>query len=205
MSDTLPDFYDDLDASFDHGWSLIERGAIDRDSAAHTPAVATIDADGAPANRIMVLRAVSRDARSLRFHTDARADKVAGVEIDDHTSVLIYDADAKIQMRLGGTARIEVDGPVADRAWAAADNYARRCYLAEPGPGTPMAAPTSGLAKAFEGEKPGDDALVSARPHFAVMLVEIETIDFLYLAHQGHRRARFAWQSERWAGQWLVP
>jgi hypothetical protein len=30
-------------------------------------------------------------------------------------------------------------------------------------------------------------------------------MEWLYLAHQGHRRAEFVWQDGDWQGRWLVP
>ena len=40
-----------------------------------------------------------------------------------------------------------------------------------------------------------------------VLLVEIETIEWLYLANAGHRRARWQWDAlqNSWAGSWLIP
>ena len=205
MSDPLPDFFDDLNRSLERVWALIAESAGDRDSECRTPVVATTDADGAPSQRVMVLRDCDRAAHRLRFHTDSRADKVAEIGSGAPCSVLLYNSAAKIQLRLSGCARIEQVGDRADAAWDAADNFARRCYLAKPAPGTPVAGPTSGLPAELEGVKPDDDQLAPARANFAILIVEIEAIDFLYLAHQGHRRARFVFEDERWHGQWLVP
>ncbi|NBR79124.1 MAG: pyridoxamine 5'-phosphate oxidase, partial [Alphaproteobacteria bacterium] len=55
---------------------MLERGAADRRSAFHTPTVATIGLDGRPRLRTIVLRACDTANRSLRFHTDARSDKI---------------------------------------------------------------------------------------------------------------------------------
>ena len=208
MSDDLPDFYNDLTASLDRAWALLSEGARNRSGGAHTPSLATVDADGRPRQRIMVLRACDRDARSLRFHTDARSNKIAEIaEIGTAApaSILVYDPDAKLQLRLTGTARIETESDVAEHAWLHSDNYARRCYLVDPGPGMPVPEPSSGLPEQVQGEKPTDEQLAPARANFAVVQTVIEAIDFYYLAHQGHRRARFAWNGERWDGSWLIP
>jgi hypothetical protein len=39
------------------------------------------------------------------------------------------------------------------------------------------------------------------------LLVEIDTIEWLYLANAGHRRARWQWNEAQnaWAGSWLIP
>ena len=93
----LPAYYNDLDASFAEAWNVVAAGVTDRNSPAHTPTVGTVDADGTPQLRIMILRAVSRDLRSLRFHTDARSDKTAQLQDKAAASVLVYDPAAKAQ------------------------------------------------------------------------------------------------------------
>jgi len=174
----------------------LARAASDRRSAMHTPVVATADAD----TRVMVLRAF--EPWSLRFHTDSRAPKVAVIENDSRVGVLFYDRDEKIQLRLRGTARIERDGPTAQAAWEAGDNFARRCYLGD-GPGSVSDAASSGLPDAFEGTRPTDAQLVPARANFAVLLIEIEHLDWFHLAHDGHRRAQFDLATG--AARWVTP
>lgn len=205
MSEPPPAFYNDLNRSLERGWDLIAEGVTNRDSQCHTPVVATVGADGRPAQRVLVLREYDRENHILRFHTDARSDKISEIAEQPRCSVLLYDTAAKIQLRLGGMVRIETKGALSEQAWLDADNYARRCYLAMPGPGTPAEAPTSGLPAQLEGAKPSDAQLEPARSNFAILMVRVEIVDFLYLAHQGHRRARFERTADRWTGQWLVP
>ena len=135
-------FYNNLELSFEKAWSIIEPGAIKRTSPAHTPAVATLCPDGTPQQRVMVLRAADRANRQLRFHTDARAAKVAQ---HGAASVLMYDADEKVQLRLGGRVTVQTEGPEVDAAWAGSTTFARRCYMAEHAPGSLATEPMSGL------------------------------------------------------------
>ncbi len=167
--------------------------ADNRRSPMHTPVVATADADA----RVMVLRRWQAESRTLRFHTDARAPKVAPIGEGAPVGVLFYDREAKIQIRCRGTGRIERDGAGADAAWAQSDNFARRCYLGE-APGALSDEPTSGLPLRFEGVEPSDEELAPARPNFAVLLVAVETIDWFYLANDGHRRAVLTAAGARW-------
>ena len=177
--------------------SLLARGASDRRSPMHTPVVAT----GADELRVMVLRAWDRDRRTLRFHTDARSPKAAAIGDSAPAGALFYDAAAKVQLRCGGTGRIERDGPIADAAWAAADAYARRCYLIEPGPGAPRDTPGSGLPADLEGVRPDLARTEAGRANFAVLLVAVERFDWLHLAHTGHLRALF----DSDGGRWITP
>ena len=193
MLETLEDVRNDV-------VNRLARAARDRKSPMHTPVVATGDADV----RTMVLRAFDPASWTLRFHTDTRAPKVAVIEADPRIGLLLYDKAQKIQLRLQGTGRIERTGPVADAAWAAGDNFARRCYLGE-GPGAASDHPISGLPSQFEGTEPDDAQLLPARPNFAVLLVELHRLDWFTLAHTGHRRAQFSRTGDDWQGQWVSP
>lgn len=178
------------------------RAARDRKSPMHTPVIVTADVDA----RVMVLRAFDAQAWRLRLHTDARAPKAAAIAADPRVAAVLYDKGAKIQIRLRGTGRIETQGSVTDAAWAASTNFARRCYLGE-GPGAASPIPTSGLPSQFEGVEPDDAQLVPARDNFAVLLIDIAELDWLYLAHTGHVRAQFTRTDEGagWAGRWVAP
>jgi 3-hydroxyisobutyrate dehydrogenase len=177
------------------------RAAKDRRSPMHVPAVVTSDVDA----RGMVLREFSPAAWTLRFHTDTRAPKVAAIEADPRMAVLFYDKGAKIQIRVRGTGSVLRDAPVTEAAWANGSNFARRCYLGD-GPGAPSDAPTSGLPDELEGVEPSDEQLVPARDNFAVLLVELAELDWLYLAHTGHVRARFERGGDgNWQGRWVAP
>jgi pyridoxamine 5'-phosphate oxidase len=200
-------FFNDLNLSLEEAWKILGEGAANRHSPLHTPAVGTVTSSGTPSQRIMVLRAVDRDNRRLRFNSDHRASKVADIGHGAAISVLGYHPGAKLQLRLSGIGSVETAGPEADAAWQQASLYGQRCYLADPAPGSPVEAPTSGLDPAIEGQKPTPEQVAPARAHFAILLVEVQKIEWLYLAHGGHRRAIFDWNraTSRWDGSWLVP
>ena len=202
-----PPYYDDLGLSFEEAWNLVEAGSTDRNSPAHTPTVGTVDETGAPQLRIMILRDASRVARTLRFHTDLRSIKAAQVRNNVATSVLFYDVSAKLQIRMSGQTHLLPIGDVADAAWSNSTPFARRCYMAEAAPGLPIAGPSSGLPEWIQGKKPDEAQLADYRPNFSTMLVEIQSVEWLYLANAGHRRACWQWQDAQksWQGSWLVP
>jgi hypothetical protein len=205
--DSFPAFYDDLALSFAEAWSVIAAGVTNRKSPSHMPAVGTVDSSGLPQLRIMILRHVSRDRRTLRFHTDSRSIKANQLRQNSATSVLFYDPAAKVQIRLSGQTHFTASGDMADTAWSTSTPFARRCYMAEAAPGTPVAHPSSGLPGWIEGRQPEEAQLADYRGNFAALLVEIETIEWLYLANAGHRRARWQWDAAQnaWAGSWLIP
>ena len=79
--------------------------------------------------------------------------------------------------------------------------------MAEAAPGTPLAEPSSGLPDWIAGKQPEEEQLAGYRANFAALLVEVDTIEWLYLANSGHRRARWQWDAlqNSWAGRWLIP
>lgn len=188
----------DLAAVYRDLQERLAQAASDRRSPMHVPVVATPDAQV----RMMVLREWDAARRTLRFHTDARSPKVAMLGEGAPAGVLFHDAEAKIQIRVRGMGRVETYTPAADTAWEAASNFARRCYLVEAAPGTVRHGPGSGLPTDVEGRKPDDEELVPARENFAILLIEVEEFDWLYLDHAGHRRAIFRHGQE---GCWVQP
>ena len=62
-----------LDAVLADIWMRLVRGGADRRSAFHTPVVASVDADGLPQQRVMVLRKCIEAEAVMRFHTDLRS------------------------------------------------------------------------------------------------------------------------------------
>jgi pyridoxamine 5'-phosphate oxidase len=198
MSAPLPPWYDDLAGSLAEAWALLVRGAADRRHPFHTPQVATIGEDGAPALRTVVLRGVEPSARRLRFHTDARSRKVRELAADPRVALHAYHPAAKIQLRLSGTATLHRDDAVADAAWAATRPFSRTCYRLAAAPGTAADDPHAALAEAGDGPEAGREA-------FVAVTVTVERMEFLFLAAAGHRRALFEWQGEALAARWLVP
>ena len=195
---TLADSLDTIAADL---WARLADAAASGRSAWHTPAVGTADGD----LRIMVLRHADPAAASLRFHTDARSPKARLIGGGAPVSLLFYDAAAKLQLRCAGIGKAVSTGAPADAAWAASAASSRRCYLAELAPGTISETPTSGLPAAAEGRVPTLAESEAGRANFAVITVALTRIDWLHLAHNGHRRAMFERSGDGWAGSWVVP
>jgi pyridoxine/pyridoxamine 5'-phosphate oxidase len=190
----IPPWYDDLDGSLAEGWGLLVRGAVDRRSPMHTVAVATVDAEGLPSVRTVVLRAADPSRWRIRFHTDARSRKVAELARRPTVAVLAYHPAAKIQLRLTGRVRV-LAGRDAAPIWAQVTPHGRQCYRVAKAPGEPIASPAEGALLDADGQD-----------RFRAVEVDVSMIEWLYLAAAGHRRARFRRDPDgRIAGEWLVP
>lgn len=192
-----PDWADDLDHARAEAWRLLSAGASDRRSAFHTPTIATSALDGRPRLRTVVLRSVDTGAQTLRFHTDRRSDKIAELTRDPRVAAHFYDPAAKIQLRAEGKASLHHDDAVAQAAWQASQRMSRICYGTAPAPGSPIAA---GGAFSLPELTPEIEA---GRENFVAVVVHVQRLEWLYLAHGGHRRALF--DEVTGTRVWLVP
>lgn len=187
-------------------WRLLERGARDRRADAHTPVLASVDAQGRPQARTVVLRGVDRAAGLVWVHTDARGAKVGELTARPDAQLVVYDRTWKTQARLSGIVSVHRRDAVAEAAWAASTLFARRCYLAPDPPGSPADGPISGLPADVEGRAPSVEEAAPAFDNFAVLRLTVARVDWLHLAHTGHRRARFERTGEGgWLAAWAVP
>lgn len=197
----LPAFRDDLDLTLAECWRLLQEGATSRHSAFHVPTVATLDEQGLPELRTMVLRATEPERRLLRFHTDCRSAKIAQVARVPSGAIHIYDKPSGIQLRLAASLSIETDGDEVEAAWTASRSLSRICYRVTAAPGAEVEHPDE---VAFD-----HDAADEGRSQFCVLLARIHRIEWLHLAHEGHRRAAFSFnelgEAPEWKGRWLVP
>jgi hypothetical protein len=200
MTEQVPGHGTELAAFLAESFRLIARGVADRRHPFHTPTLATIGPEGAPAARSLVLRGFDAPSRTLRLHSDRRAGKVAELAAEPRAALHCYDAGAALQLRLAGTVTLHDEDAVADSAWAGSRDFSRMCYGIQPAPGSPCATPPPAPVDAEAG-----------RVHFCVLLFHVTGLEVLHLAAAGHRRARFAWpdagppDSRPAEATWLVP
>jgi len=192
LPQTLPDVLDTI-------WGRIG-GALDgRWTSWALPALVTVAEDGAPRARVLALRAVDRDTRRFVFHTDARSDKVGELAAEQRVAVLFFDRDDAVQVRFDGLCEVHHADPVAAAAWRDVSGLRRAACAVGPEPGAPLDAPQSFATL------PAADEADAGFANFAVLVVEADAIDWLWLGPQDMRRARFAWIGGHWSSSWIVP
>jgi hypothetical protein len=174
-----------LTARLAETWARLEAGATQRRHAFHTASVASVDASGRPHLRTVVLRAADADGWTLRFHTDQRAPKVAEITRNPAVALCFYDPAEGLQVRAEGQARIHRDDDVAAAAWAASQPMSRICYGVEPGPSVEIEGPDTYRLPHAPHE------IEAGRAHFCAVIVQIEALDWLYLAAGQNVRASF--------------
>ena len=189
-----PAFYDDLNASLAMAWQLWGRGTVDRHSAFHAPVVTSVDAEGNPQARTMILRAVDRDQRTMRFHTDVRSAKINQWQLKSRVCVLGYEASKKIQLRVNGNVTLHTSDAIADDAWQNSRPESHVAYSVKVAPGSVVDTPSGA-------PQPNDNG----RENFAVVVVNIDSLEWIYLSAEGNRRAVFSWRNNVLESNWLQP
>jgi pyridoxamine 5'-phosphate oxidase len=168
-------------------WQELQRAPRDKHHDWRTPVLATVDPQGRPQARTVVLRHADRAAQTLVFFTDARSPKCAELRAQPHAALLFWSPHLNWQLRAGVRARVIADGPEVDAAWARVKS--------SPAAGDYLSARPPGDALVDE------EAAAGGGHHLAVVQLAVQTMDWLELARAGHRRAAIS--SER--VEWRVP
>jgi pyridoxamine 5'-phosphate oxidase len=145
--------------------------------------LATVD-DGQADARSLVLREVDAAERRLIFYTDARSPKVRQIQQSPQGTLIFYSRELGWQLRMQVRLNVETAGLAVSSRWAKLQTSAgARDYLSVAAPGRPLDAPLADLG---------------SRGHFAMIEAMAETVDWLELHGEGHRRAVLSAQGSRW-------
>jgi hypothetical protein len=175
-------------------WSELERCVSRRsrgreDDEHETPhdwrvAVLATVSDGLPDARNIVVREIDALERRLIFYTDARSPKVAQIEATPQGTLMFWSAALGWQLRMQVRLAVETSGLAVSSRWARLQTSAgARDYLAARAPGSPLDAPLVDLG---------------TRSHFAMIEAMAESVDWLELHEDGHRRALFGVGGPKW-------
>lgn len=174
---------DDL-AAIEHAvWQELQRAAGTRGHAWRVAVLATADGDGVDARNV-VLREVDPAARQLRIYTDARSAKLAQLSVQPQAMLVLWSDALGWQLRAKVLLQAETAGLAVSSRWAKIKlTPAAHDYLSPLPPGSPLAQPMPERG---------------SREHFAVLTATVQSLDWLELHADGHRRARFDAGGRRW-------
>ena len=184
-------------------WSLLDDAVTNRTSLFRIPVFicgSQNDFDG----RIVVLRKSDQSNKLLQFHSDIRSDKIKKLKNNNNASMLFYDKEEKIQVRVKVECTINHKNEVTKKSWLKTGHMSRKCYLVANGPGTESITPTSGLKPELDNFEFTMEQSEEGYKNFTVIQCKIKSLEWLYLAAKGHRRARFEF-SDYTKGYWLIP
>ena len=198
----IPNYYNNIDLILDEIWSLLQRGVADRNEDFRLPVVIVSATDSAE-GRIVVLRGAFKEKNILRFHTDFRSSKIKSLKENKKIYFVFYNKKRKIQVRAEGIAIVHKDNEITKEAWTKTQMMSRKCYLSPQAPGDFINDSASDLSKDMGNEIPTFEQSEIGYKNFCVIESKIKSFEWLYLASQGHRRAKFMLDENK--STWLVP
>jgi len=197
-----PVYYEDFTEIKNKIWSMLDNAIKDRGSSFRIPVFicgSQDDFDG----RIVVLRKSDQSNNLIQYHSDIRSNKIAKLKSNKNASMLFYDKEEKIQVRLKVKCTVNHNNEITKESWLKTGHISRKCYLVDNGPGTESPTPTSGLKPELDNFEFTMEQSEAGYKNFTVIQCKIKIIEWLYLAAKGHRRARFDLENNK--ERWLVP
>lgn len=191
-----------LSETLAQAWACMNAGAAPGRSRFSMVQVATVDADGGPRARTVVIRSVDAHARQIAFHTDRRSPKVKELHADPRVTVIGYDMEAGQQVRIEGLAHLHIGDSEALAAWGASRADTRLNYQSDLSPGEKLDDPRKGDVRPVSNRR---NAKKAGFDHFCRVVIEVTKIDWLSLATDGHRRAIHHWAGDNWDSSWVAP
>ena len=191
----LPDEYNEISQTLESANLILTNAVENAKTLFHTLAVSSID-NNQIATRVMVLREFNLKERYIRFHTDYRAAKIDHYSENNSASVLGYDPNLKIQIKLQGSISVHYNDHVSQAAWEGSTTRSKKCYSVKGGSTLEISDPKEYDLK--------DGNIEDGYINFAVLKFSFNNLEFLHLKSSGHRRALHSW-NESFASTWLVP
>ena len=197
-----PAYYENLIEIKKKIWSLFNDAVSYRSSSFRLPVFICgdqSDFDG----RIVVLRKSDQENNLIQYHSDIRSDKIAKLKANKNAAMLFYDKEEKIQVRLKVECTVNHENDITKQSWLKTGHMSRKCYLVDHGPGTESNNPTSGLKPELDNFEFTMEQSEVGYKNFTVIQCKIKSMEWLYLAAKGHRRARFDLENNK--DTWLIP
>ena len=197
-----PAYYEDFNEIKKKIWLMLDDAIINRTSQFRIPTFICgdqSDFDG----RIVVLRKSDQQNNIVQFHSDIRSDKIEKLKKNKNAVMLFYDKKEKIQLRTKVECTVHHNNETTKESWSKTGHISRKCYLVDNGPGTVSPSPTSGLKPEFDNYEFTLEQSEKGYKNFTVIQCKIKSFEWLYLAAQGHRRAKFELDNNK--EYWLVP
>ncbi len=131
--------------------------------------------------------------------------KVKFLKTNSEATLLFYDKNRKIQLRINGNTKINYKNDITNKSWKKTAHMSRQCYLVDKAPGSEVTSPTSGLTTEIDNLKYTKEESEVGYKNFCVIETFVKSIEWLYLAAKGHRRAYFSYKNNLLEKKWLIP
>mgnify|MGYP001261250770 CR=1 FL=1 len=204
MQKYKPDYYNDIDKVYSKIWNLLSYGLQNRNAPFHIP-VFICSSENKADGRIVVLRGIDEKEKKIWFHSDIRSNKVKILKSNPEATFLFYDKSEKIQLRICVSTKINYKNDLTKKSWKKTTHMSRQCYLGNNPPGSDSLEATSGLTSKIDNLKYSIKESEIGYENFCVIETFIKSIEWLYLAAKGHRRAYFSLKNNSLEKKWLIP
>lgn len=151
----------------------------------------TVGLERTPRLRTVVLRDVTENL-NLVFYTDQRSKKVLHMTENNRVSLLFYNQEKLLQLKIEGLAKVQSDEGTLKKHWATVPAKNRRDYTKTVAPGSTISQP-----EAIEH--------LTDKNFFCLVEVEPFKIEYLKIQAPDHLRIRFSREGELWKSDYLVP
>jgi pyridoxamine 5'-phosphate oxidase len=197
-----PAYYEDFKEIKKKIWIMLDDAVSNRNSPFRIP-IFICGSQNEFDGRIVVLRKSDQSNNLLQYHSDIRSGKITKLKSNKNASMLFYDKDEKIQVRLKVECTVNHNNEITKESWLKTGHISRKCYLVDNGPGTKSTTPTSGLKPELDNFKFTMEESEAGYKNFTVIQCKVKNIEWLYLAAKGHRRAKFDLKTNK--DTWLIP
>jgi hypothetical protein len=168
-------------------WEELTRATQEREHGWRIMTLATVESSRAEARSVTLREAYATTDR-LVFFTDDRSPKLQQIQTHPQGTLLAWCPRLSWQIRLRVQLARETDQHLALSRWSRLRlSPSAQDYLSSLAPGEPLSA----IASQERG----------SREHFAMVNAQVESMDWLELHPDGHRRAVF----DAAGGRWIQP
>ena len=189
----------DLQLIFNSIWKELSLGAVKRKHPFHVCFLSTVSTLATPESRIVILREVNSKNFTLRSNCDLRSSKSNEVKLNPNTSLLFYDSENKIQIRIKSKSEIIDKRDLIQPIWDASQEISKRCYYAPQAPSSPLEEPFSNDLLDLDDKELGINI-------FGLIVSKAYEVDYLSLNYNGHKRCRFIIENEKVvSSSWVAP
>jgi 3-hydroxyisobutyrate dehydrogenase len=187
-------------------WQQLSAGVKSSKHSFHHAVLGTTN-EGFTDTRTVVLRKVIPEEQCLIFHSDARSPKINQIKKNNKVTWLFYDEQSRIQIRIKAEALIHHQNELALERWNASRLESRRCYLTNLAPSSISAIATDGLPKNLSVKALNEENVAAGFENFVVVNTKVLELDWLFLNHAAHQRAKFSFHPEtnEVKQHWLIP
>ena len=196
MSDATP-------ATFERNiWQTLDEAATTPGHAMRWATLGYQDGAASPVLKTVMLRGLDLAARSLRFYTDARSNKMAPLSepITARASLLFVDLAENVQFSVRGSVIVHQPGSdVSNIKFKSLSPRQHQDYATVKAPGSQAASPHLGDQRDVD----------LAAENFAVIDITVDDMDLVILGAPTIRIGGYyhdaTTQQTSFSGQWLVP